>query len=263
MATPTPVAPESNTKSFITRELNGATFLTLEHVAHMALVVIVTVLALSGVCSALSMWFGTNAMASTMFLGSAGAISSAGLQAVESAMSLGIVAALLVLAPALVILDRRTRAEWNKRRGYAGRLAYKAPVYGAIGVLGALFIMAKIQALYVIITSLAYIGVPGAPIGEMYVSNFIPAAIGMIAFGAAGWYVFNLAKGRDTGRKFALGAAVLSGAIVLALFITSLVVLHDGNKTFAPTRADDGTSTQKERTYDENYYEDLLKEYSR
>lgn len=263
MATPAPVAPESNGKGFIQRELNGATFLTLEHVGHMALVVIVSALVVSGLCSALSMWFGTNSMASTMAFGSAGLLGGAALQAHESVTSLGIVAALLVLVPALVVLDRRTRAEWNKRRGYAGRLAYKAPVYGALGVLGALLVAAKIQALYVIIASLAYIGVPGAPIGGMYVGNFIPALVGIAVFSAAAWYVFNLAKGRDYGRKFSMGAVAVSGALVIALFITSLVVLHDGEKTFAPNQSGGSTVMPQEPGYDEDYYRDLLDKYSR
>jgi len=261
MATPAPVAPESNSKSFIKRELNGATFLTLEHVGHMALVVVVSMLVLSGICSAFGMWFGTNAMASTMFLGSTGALGG-GLQAHESFMALGVVAALLVLLPALVILDRRTRAEWNKRRGYAGRLAYKAPVYGALGALGLLFVASKIQALYVIIMSLAYIGVSGAPIGSMYVGNFIPALLGMAVFGAAMWYVFNLAKGRDYGRKFSMMATAIGGAVVLALFITSLVVLHDGSESAAPKRTS-GSQTMPMPTYNEDYYRDLLENYSR
>jgi hypothetical protein len=176
-------------------------------------------------------------------------------------MALGVVAALVVLVPALVILDRRTRAEWNKRRGYAGRLAYKAPVYGALGVLGVLLVASKIQALYIIIMSLAYIGVSGAPIASMYVGNFIPALLGMVVFGAAGWYVFNLAKGRDYGRKFSMISALAGAAVVIALFITSLVVLHDGRSAY-PGRAGGGQITPMP-AYDEDYYHDLLENYSR
>ena len=261
MATSAPVAPESNGKSFIKRELNGATFLTLEHIGHMALVVVVSGLILSGICSALSMWFGTNGMASTMFLGSAGVLGGAGLQALESSLSLGIVAALVVLVPALVILDRRTRAEWNKRRGFAGRLAYKVPVYGALAVLGILLVASKIQALYVIIASLAYVGVPGVPIADMYVGNFIPAVLGMAVFGGTLWYVFNLAKGRDYGRKFSMLAAVVGVVVAVALFITSLVVMHDGTKDFTPSHID--SSMQQAPSYDEDYYRDLIDKYSR
>jgi len=258
MATPAPVAPESKGKSFIKRELSGATFLTLEHVGHMALVVVVSVLVLSGLCSALSTWFGTNGMASTMLIGSAGMAGGGLMRAFESSVSLGIIAALVVLVPALVILDRRTRAEWNKRRGYAGRLAYKVPVYTALAVLGVLLVASKIQALYIIISSLAYIGVSGAPIADMYVGNFIPALLGIAVFGAAAWYVFNLAKGRDYGRKFSFATTVVGVAVVLTLFITSLVVLHDGTKTYGPER--DATTTPM---YDENYYQDLLNQYPR
>src|SRR5688572_14928284 len=98
MATTTPVAPIAKNKGFIKRELNGATFLTLEHVGHMVLVVVVAGLVLSGVLSAMSMWFGAAGMGSVLISGTA-SLGAAASSAMEGAMSLGIVAALLVLVP--------------------------------------------------------------------------------------------------------------------------------------------------------------------
>lgn len=257
----TPVAPESKGKGFIQRELNGATFLTLEHAAHMALVVIVSGLIVSGIGAAFSLWFGAAGM-SHAFLGDAAALlGGVSSKTLEATMALGVVAALLVLVPALVILDRRTRAEWHKRPGYAGRLAYKVPVYTALAVLAAILVALKIQMLYVVIASLAFIGVEGAQIGDMYVQSFIPALIAYAVFIAAAWYVFNLAKGRDNGRLFSLAKAFGGGVLAIALFITALVALHDGKSdTTLPTTRDDSPSTV-EPSYDEDYYRDLLEKY--
>lgn len=263
MATsPAPVAPKMGGKGFITRELNGATFLTLEHIAHMALVVVVTCLVLSGVLAAMSMWFGTSGMASLM--GSTGMmLGGAGAKAMEGALSLGVVAALLVLVPALVILDRRTRAEWHKRAGFAGRLAYKVPVYSALAVLAIIEVAFFIQMLYVVITSLALIGVKGAPIGSMYVEMFIPALIGYALFSAACWYVFLLAKGRDNGKLFSMIMGGLGIVVAVALFITTVVVLHENNDGFntTPSTTPSLNMPRTDRTYDEDYYRDLLDKY--
>jgi hypothetical protein len=261
----TPVAPESKSKGFIKRELNGATFLTLEHIAHMALVVVVSGLIVSGLGAAFSLWFGAGGMSQALLGDASLLLGGMGGKTLEATMALGVVAALLVLVPALVILDRRTRAEWHKRPGYAGRLAYKVPVYGALAVLAAILIVLKIQLVYVIISSLAFIGVQGAQIGDMYLHSFIPTLIAYAVFGAAAWYVFNLAKGRDNGRLFSLAKAVGGGVLAVALFITALVALHDGkNDTTLPaTRGEsDGSTTQPaEPSYDEDYYRDLLEKY--
>ena len=261
MATSTPVAPVAKSKGFIKRELNGATFLTLEHIGHMALVVIVSGLVLSGILSAMSMWFGTAGMGSALTGGTVGLLGAAASSAVEGALSLGVVAALLVLVPLLVILDRRTRAEWHKRPGFAGRLAYKVPVYTALAVLATAIIACKIQMLYVVLSSLAFIGVSGAPIGSLYIDHFIPALLGVVVFGAAAWYLFTLAKGRDHGRTFSMAVAVLAGVVSVALFITTLVVLHDDTKSFTRPGVQIDPAPSTTPSYDEEYYRDLMKKY--
>lgn len=254
-AAPAMVAPAG--ESFVHRELNGATFLTLEHVAHMALAVIVPLLILCGIMSALSLWTGMPGISAGLFSGMG--VESASLKVLEATMALGVVAALLVLAPALMVLDRRTRAEWRKRPGYAGRLAYKVPVYTALAILGVLSVGAFVEMVYVVITSLVFIGVANAPIGTMYVDTFIPALIAFAVVMAAAWYVFNLAKGRDYGRKFSLGVVGLSVIAIIALFITSLTVLHSSDNTFSPSTP---TTTDPYSGNSSKYYQDLLNQFN-
>lgn len=253
---PAPVAPAGG-ESFVHRELNGATFLTLEHVGHMALVVIVPLLLLGGILSALNMWTGMPGITSQLMGSGAALVSASSFKVIEATMSLGVVAALLILAPALLVLDRRTRAEWHKRPGYAGRLAYKVPVYTALAILGVLAVSTVIEMLFVVVTSLAFVGIANAPIGTMYLETFLPAAITFVVLVIVAWYVFNLAKGRDYGRKFSLGVVALGLATVVALFITSLIVLHGSDNSFSPTTNPNLDPYSGSRSYD-----DLLNQYS-
>jgi hypothetical protein len=250
-----PAVAAGGAQNFIKRELDGATFLTLEHIAHMALIVLVPLLVLMGLSSAFSMWTGAGGVAESI-LGSA-ITGGAGIKAFEASMGLGVVAALLVLVPALVILDRRTRAEWRKRPGYTGRLAYKAPLYSALGVLGAIMVAAKIQMVYVIVASLAFLGVPNAPIGSMYLTIFVPALVVLfVAFGTF-WYLFKLAKGKDNGRMFSMGLAALGGVLVVALFVTGIIVLHGNGNVFTVPSARPAPTNP----YDSQYYPDILNQY--
>jgi len=256
-AAPAMVAPAG--ESFVHRELNGATFLTLEHVAHMALAVIVPLVILAGIMSALSLWTGMPGMSAGLFSGVS--VETASLKVIEATMALGVVAALLVLAPALMVLDRRTRAEWRKRPGYAGRLAYKVPVYTALAVLGVLAAGTVVEMVYVVITSLVFVGVANAPIGTMYLGAFVPALIAFAVVMAAAWYVFNLAKGRDYGRRFSLGVVGLSVIAIIALFITSLTVLHSSDNSFSPD-SPNTTDPYSGPSASSKYYDDLLRQYS-
>lgn len=245
-----PITPATGGESFVHRELNGATFLTLEHVAHMALVVVVSALILAGIMAALTMWAGLPSVINSLTL-----FSGSSVHVMDAVMALAVVAALLVLAPALLVLDRRTRAEWHKRPGYAGRLAYKVPVYTALAILGVLTVGSVIEMIYVVITSLAFIGMANAPISTMYLDTFLPAAISFVVFAATAWYVFNLAKGRDYGKKFSMAVGAISIAAVVSLFITSLTVLHSGDNSFSapsPSTIDPYSSSSS------HYYQDLL-----
>ena len=221
---PAPAVMPSAGGLFLKRELNGASFLSLEHVGHMVLVVVVAALVAMGIDTAISIWTGSPAMS---MMGSLSTIlGDSGAAQIEALSSISIVAALLVLVPLLVVLDRRTRAEWMKRRGYSGRLAYKVPVYTALGVLIAAKLTAVIVMVGVVLSSLVQIGVPNFQVGELYLTQFVPALVAALVFGVAAWYVFKLAKGRDMGKQFAMLMAVLGTALVISLLITAVSVLH-------------------------------------
>jgi hypothetical protein len=222
---PVPVASAPPTPkpggNFWKRELNGATFLSLEHVLHMVLVVVVAGLVAAGMTTAFSMWTSSSAAGSASYL--------PGLNAsfISAQAAVGIVAALLVSVPMLVVLDRRTRAEWLKRSGYSGRVAYKVPVYAALGTLLAGKAVAYVTMVSVVLSSLLMVGAPQATdIGMMYLTQFVPALLSALVFGAAAFYVFKLAKGRDAGRQFSMGAVFVSLALVVALLITAFNVLR-------------------------------------
>lgn len=209
-------------KGFIARELNGTSFLALEHVGHMVLSVIIPALVLSGIMAALTMWFGIGSVDAVV--GSYGAVFA--VRPLDAVMGLGLVASLLTLLPLLVLLDRRTRAEWHKRPKFAGRLAYKVPVYAALAAVTTAVIACKIQILYVLVASLAYIGVTAAPYTYLYADVFLPAFLGLVIYGVAWWYLFALAKGRDHGQIFSVGMATFGIIIAGAIFVSSVVMLR-------------------------------------
>jgi hypothetical protein len=225
MPAPTPMVMPSSGGLFLKRELNGASFLSLEHLGHMLLVVVVAALVVMGIASAISMWTGSSLISMPTFRG----LLDLEPVTLEALASISIVASLMVLVPLLVVLDRRTRAEWMKRRGYSGRLAYKIPVYMALGLLITAKLMADIVMVGVVVSSLVQIGVTNSMIGTMYLTQFVPAFIAAVVFGLAAWYVFKLAKGRDMGKQFSALMAVLSTALVVALLITAVTVLHANN----------------------------------
>jgi|GEM_PF-1989504 len=226
----TPVVVESSAQgtSFIKRELNGASFLTLEHIGHMLLTVVVAGLLASGVNVAISLWTG-------------GVGDNPLLHILEPMAALSIITALIVLVPILIVLDRRTRSEWRIRTGYTDRLAYKVPVYTALGLLIAAKTLVFIQALTIVVASLTLIGIKDASVGTMYLTDFLPAIIGTAIFGGVAWYVFKLAKGRDNGRMFSVVMAVLGTAMAVALFVTIVVQNHN-------TKADTNTNTTQPTT---------------
>ncbi|HSE61447.1 MAG TPA: hypothetical protein VLA88_04100 [Candidatus Saccharimonadales bacterium] len=223
-------ATASDGSSFFRRQLHGATFLSLEHFLHMGLVVVVAGLLAMGLTAAISMWTGGQAVGQLLFKDSASSLPSSigsGLSSLEAMSALGIVAGLLVLVPLLMVLDRRTGAEWLKRPGYSKRLAYKLPIYGALAALVAAKVAAVIAMLGVVLQSIALIGVTGEDIGAMYLTEFVPALVAALVFGAAAWYVLKLAKGRDLGKAFSSLVAAIGLVLAVALFITAYLALHN------------------------------------
>lgn len=215
-----PAVPAAS-EGFVKREFNGASFLGLEHIGHMALVVIVPGIILSGLTTAFTMWFGLGSFSPVPDIAYFGGTW------ISALMAIGLVAALLILAPLQALLGRRSRREWHKRPAFVGRLAYKVPVYGALAAATAAVIWFKIQLLSVILATLAFIGVPDAPFASMYGSTFLPAFIGLLLYASVWWYIFRLVKGQDYGRLFDVGVGVVSTLVVIALFITAAVKLHD------------------------------------
>lgn len=218
------VPPVPAQDSFLKRQLSGATFLSLEHFAHMALVVIVAGAIASGLAQLLNLWSGGGG--DSLFSAAPTPIASYyGLTA--SAGVTGVVAALIVLVPLLWFVDRRTHAEWAKRPGYEKRLAYKLPIYGALAVLAAGKITAVITMLGVVISSLMWLGVSGQDdTGQLYMTQFVPALITALVLGATSWYVIKLAKGRDLGKKFTPMIVVVGIVVAVALIITQTIQLH-------------------------------------
>ncbi|HVI69835.1 MAG TPA: hypothetical protein VM581_05290 [Magnetospirillaceae bacterium] len=246
----TPVAPGPNSKSFIDRELHGASFLALEHTAHMILAVAVPGLIVSAISTALTMWFSTSSSMPMLDI----AYYGGGWMSTMSAI--GLTAALVALVPLMLVLGRRTRAEWHKRAAFISRLAYKVPVYGALAATTVVVIWFKIQMLSVLLATLAFIGVPNAPFATLYSGVFLPALIGYVIFGIAWWYIFKLVKGTDYGKIFSIIMAILGAGIAVALFITSTVSLHGSGKNsnpLSPTQPDPGPIYYKDE-HGTDYY---------
>lgn len=235
-------------KSLIKRELNGASFLSLEHSVHMVLIVLVPGLILAALTSGFNLWFGLGTLAPVpdvaYFVGGSW---------LSSIMTVGTVAAVCVTVPLLVLFGRRTRLEWRKRPGFAGRLAYKLPLYVAFTAITALVIWFKIQILSVILATLAFIGVQNAPFGVMYGSVFLPALIGLLLFAAAWWYMFALIKGKDYGQLYDITCAVIGLIVASALFITITIKLHD--TALAPSGVEPLPSQIYREPYPNNFYQ--------
>jgi len=216
----------------VARQLSGTSFLTLEHIGYFMLVVIMPSLLLAGASIALSLW--QNGSVSTA---SDNALYGLAVQPVmhyiDTTAAVALTAAFLVLAPLMLVLRRRTAAEYAKRAGYTGRVAYKLPVYTALGILAAQALGALVGMLTVFLNSLANIGVKGIDIGAMYTAQFLPSLLAFAIFVTAAWYVMCFAKGRDTSRVFVGAVALLSAVMTIALFVTVLTLNHN-TKTVEP-----------------------------
>jgi hypothetical protein len=221
------------------RQLRGTTFLGLEHALKAALLVVVTMLLVSAVGLAFQMWTGQADDSTLSLLGLPGA-------GVIAGTAMTIAAGLLVFVPALIILELRTSAEYRVRSQFGTRLAYKLPLYAAFAVLLGLLAVAAIQLLASFLTSLTLLGVDGANIGAMYLSQFVPALLAMGLYAVAAWYVLQVLKGKNGGAGFVLSAAVLASMMVLALFITSIVFVHSST---ASQHQDSGTVEDFFRDY--------------
>jgi hypothetical protein len=105
--TPKPTGP-AITGAFVRRHLNKPTFLTLEHAAYMALVVMVPGIIALALIAAISMW--TNGVADVTGLS---ALLESGMRYLTAVWSISLIAALVVLAPYL--------SYWSGGPGLAGQ----------------------------------------------------------------------------------------------------------------------------------------------
>jgi len=148
--------------------------------------------------------------------------------------TIGLVSAMVVAAPLMIALGMRTRAEWAKRPGYSGRLAYKAPIYTALGITVAVSGIAVVCMLATVLNSLAMVGLTGIDYGALYLNSFAPALVTFVVFAGVKWYIFMLAKGKDVGVQFDALLAAVAVALAVALFITSVVALRSPGAQTTP-----------------------------
>lgn len=215
------------------RQLNGTSFLTLEHVGYFALVVMLPTLLLLSASTALQLWQSSNSVSDTI-IPLAYAMGPF-MQYVGTSVAISLTAALLVLTPLMYVLRRRVAAEYVKRPGYTNRVGYKLPVYIALAILAAQTVCALVSMLSIFLNSLVNIGVKGADIGAMYVHQFLPALLAFLVFGVAALYVLWFAKGRDLSKVFIGSISLLAAVMVIALFVTTLTLNHDTPKTTEPS----------------------------
>ena len=212
------------------RQLNGTSFLTLEHVGYFVLVVLLPVLLLAGASTAMQLWQNTNSVTTGVFQPQAYIVGPV-FRPVDLSMGMMAAAALAVLAPLMYVLRRRIAAEYAKRPGYTSRVGYKLPVYSALGALAALTAGALIMMLSVFLNSLVSIGVSGVNIGTMYTQEFLPALLAFAVFGMAAWYTMWFAKGKDTSKMFVGVVLLLATIMAVTLLVTTLSVNHQNKAT--------------------------------
>lgn len=230
------ISTEDRKKS-VARQLNGTSFLTLEHVGYFALVTLLPSLLLLGASTALQLWRGGSSAGSSagMALPLSYSVEPI-MRSVDTIVAITLSAAFLVLVPLMYVLRRRTAAEYTKRPGYTSRVAYKLPVYTALAVLAAQTVGTLVSMLGVFLNSLVNIGVKGADIGAMYTTQFLPALLAFAVFGLGAWYVMWFAKGRDASKAFVGGVSLLATVMTIALFVTTMTINHDTKNTIDPIK---------------------------
>lgn len=213
-------------KKTMMRQLSGTSFLTLEHSGYFVLIVLMPILLLLGAEVAMQLWQSNSTAGSGgTFLPLAFTVEPI-LRYVDTSAAVTLTATFVVLAPLLYCLRRRISAEYVKRPGYTSRVAYKLPVYTALGILAALTVSSFVAMLSTFLNSLANIGVSGADIGGMYTQQFLPALLAFAVFGMASWYTMWFAKGKDTSKVFVGVVSLLAAVMAITLFVTVLTLNH-------------------------------------
>ncbi len=229
--TQTATTSTEDRKKAMMRQWSGTSFLTLEHVAYFVLVVLMPVFLLSGASIAMNLWQGGSSSGGGAAYDVLTYPVEPILRSVDTTFSVTLTAAFVVLAPLMYCIRRRIAAEYVKRPGYSSRVAYKLPVYTALGILTALTVASFVTMLGVFLNSLANIGVSGADIGQMYTSQFLPALVAFAVFSMAAWYTMWFAKGKDSSRIFVGVITLLAGVMAITLFVTTLTINHQSKST--------------------------------
>lgn len=216
------VAASESVSSFLKRSMKGTSFLALEHAMHVVFIVVVSALITVGLVLGTQLWTGQTA---DPLMGLA---FNKAPELVTATGTLAVVAALVVLSPFLVILDKRTRAERAKRKEFEKRLAYKAPMYVGLAVIWAIKLSAIVTLVAVLLYTLAGMNhLTSAELMQMYQTQFVPALITLLVFGTAGWYLIRWAQGKNYSRKFNLAWLALASVLAIALFVTATIMLQN------------------------------------
>lgn len=209
------MAQKQTSQSFSYRVTRGTTFLGLEHAMHLLFVVVLAVLITVGLITVIYPLLGWSFF---KFM--------PGLSIFWSTGVVWLAAALFTISPLVWLLDVRTRAEWPKRPGFTQRLAYKLPLYIALGVVSIGKLVAWVAVLALVLFGLVGAGTTSILLAAAWVAQIIPATIALIVFGVTGWYLIRRAKGIGTGRSFTnvfAGVGLLLGFVLL---VTAAVTLQ-------------------------------------
>ncbi|HEU5187656.1 MAG TPA: hypothetical protein VFT87_04075 [Candidatus Saccharimonadales bacterium] len=209
-------SPGSSLNSLgLSRFTRGTTFLALEHVLYLFFTLTLAGLIVCGSVATLALWTGESLL-------KPGAVGSF----FVSGWAIWLAAGLLSLGPLVWLLHARTRAELSKRPGFTGRLAYKVPLYIALGVGAVVKVGAWVTLVSVLLFSLASIGIRSEMAMAMWVSQLVPAFLTIVVFGVTNWFLLKRAKGADNGRNFTQLLVSVSVLLGVALFVSAAIALQ-------------------------------------
>lgn len=241
--------------SFWKRQTQGTAFLSLEHVAHMATVVITAVLTAAAANWLIVSWWGQS-WSSAGLANHWPMLDLTGWLMGMPYSAVGLAAALLMFSFMLWFLGSRTKSEWGKRLGYTKRTAYKVPIYTAMGILGLISFSAKIVMLAVLLTSISWLGMANAPDQtNMYALQFLPALVTAVVASATFWHLVKMAKGHDKTMNWGMMKAALGVVLAVAMLVTYAVNLRQPTSD----RLMNPAGTMLEGSDSSNFLDDLYR----
>ncbi|HEX4662509.1 MAG TPA: hypothetical protein VH144_02750 [Candidatus Saccharimonadales bacterium] len=232
--------------TIIDRYTHGTTFLSLEHIARMVLSVILPLLVLAGLSAAFNLWSGGATQDNFLLT----MIVNPNIQVVMS-LAVTVATALLISSGLFWLFNLRVSAEVRRRPDYMKRLVYRVPLYVAFGISSLLVFVAVTDLISIVLTTITAIGITSINVGQLYVTRFLPEAIGLVVISFAAWYQFKLLKGINKGSLFASISLVVGIVLAVALVISVASVLHantgtnngtDGGPTTIPPYAQPRTN---------------------